>query len=608
MAFRDYTNTPSSNSSVTNGSANTTASQAIAINLPKGLKDLSKTTYRKVMFRDQELFNLITVLNRLDKPNALITAQPGSGKSAIVRELVERIDKKDPMLPTNLLNSHIYELSLSELNADNSFVGQTEKAINDVIDFATDPANHAIIFVDEFHQLFDDNSSQISKLSQALKPAMARDNFRLIGATTTGESKTILKDPAFNRRMEQVRLHTLTVFETSEILKNVLPRYEKHHHVVIKQDLIPDIVKLADMHYTKSARPDNALTLIDQASSLTAMTYNQLASKLAGTQVSVPTGTDEVTRDILETTINNHTGNAAMAAPKNLTKKLKSRVKGQDESIEDMAKQITLFRANLVPTKTPFSMLLAGPTGNGKTETARALTQLLYNDDSRMTVINMTEYQEANAINQLIGSPDGYVGSDSKRDTPFDAVFENPTQILLLDEFEKAHKEIQQLFYQILEEGFIEDRRGRRIDFSKSILIFTSNAETKKAVAGIGFATNNDTSVSKRSELIASLSDYIPDALLNRMTKIYAYNAISKEQYKEIIRLKFNKLVDDMLDNNPDLNVSHDTLTDEILDKWVDETYNPKLNGRPAKHLVQSKLSEAAFTALDNNSNDIILN
>jgi len=587
-----------------------TVSQVVAQDLPKGLIDMHTDNYRPVLYRDKETFDLITVLNKADKPNALIIAKAGAGKTAIAKNLAHLIDIKDNILPDTLASAHLYELSLTAIGAGNSLVGQTEQAIEDVLDFATDPDNHAIIFIDEVHRLFEQHDQQLNQLAQALKPAMARDNFRFIGATTTGESKTVLKDPAISRRIEEVRLHDLTLFETTDIVKNALPRYRKHQNVLIADELAETIVKLADQHYFQSARPDNALTLIDQASSFKAMKYHELTAPLPDVTVSaLPDSEHTVTKDTLLETINRHTGNSAAATPKNLQKTLSKKVKGQDDAIEDIAKRITLFRSNIIPSKTPLSFFLSGPTGNGKTETAKAIVKALFNDKTRMTVMDMTEYSTPASINQLIGSPDGYVGSDSKRITPFDTIYENPTQILLLDEFEKADKEIHHLFYQILEEGYTEDRRGRHIDFSKTILIFTSNAATNESAHTVGFGLQDSTSAKNADQqaLIQSLSNYIPDALLNRMTRVYKYNPISEDNYKEILKLNYNLMVDEIIENRPDMNIMPETLTDDLLDEWAKASYDPMLNGRPAKGFVRTKLEEATLDAIMNNSNDIVV-
>ena len=599
------------NSNPTNsGNTPTTASQAIAVDLPKGLIDMHNGNYRPVLFRDKETINLITVLNKVDKPNALVIAKAGAGKTAIVKNLAHLIDIKDNILPQTLLDSHLYELSLTAIGAGNSLVGQTEKAIQDVLDFATDPNNHAIIFIDEVHQLFEQKDMQVSQLAQALKPAMARDNFRFIGATTTGESKTVLKDPAISRRIEEVRLHDLTLSETTRIVINALPRYRQHQQVLIDDELADSIVKLADQHYFQSARPDNALTLIDQAASFRAIEYHQSIRNLPDSIIpTLPASEHTVDKDTLIETINRHTGNSASSTPRNLEKTLSAKIKGQDQSIEDIAKRITLFRSNIMPSKTPLSLFLSGPTGNGKTETAKTIAKALFNDESRMTVMDMTEYSSAASINQLIGSPDGFVGSDSKRITPFDTIYENPSQILLLDEFEKANKEIHHLFYQILEEGYTEDRRGRKIDFSKSILIFTSNAATEENSHTVGFGLSSAAASQNADQraLIESLSNYIPDALLNRMTHVYKYNAISEEDYKSILALNYTKMVEEIIENRPDMNVDPNALSDDILDEWAKESYDPKLNGRPAKNFVRTKLEEATLNAIMTNSNDIVV-
>lgn len=573
-------------------------SQATQQDLPKGLQDMHATTQKNVLFRDNEMFELMAVLNKHDKPNAIIVAEPGAGKSALVEGLVALIQQKDPNIPTNLKDKHIYELSLTSLVSGSSLVGQVEQNIENLIAFATNPDNNAILFIDEAHRIAESSDPSTNKLSQSLKPLLSRSDMHIIGATTTGESKQFLSDPALMRRFETVRLKPLSVKQTESITKSVAKEQSQFHNIMIPDELIPDIVALADQYYLTSARPDNALTLLDQAASRASLTLQQATANVsASIKATMP---NQLTKNDLIKTINSHTGNSATLTPHNLADRIKTNLIGQDDAIDKISKQVILFRKHLIPTKQPLSLLLAGPTGNGKTQTVKELAKAVYHDQSKVTTIDMTNFSGPETVNTLLGSPDGYIGSDSKTPSPFDEIYQQPDRILHLEEFEKAHADVMHLFYSILEEGYIEDRRGRKIDFSHTIIIASSNAETESGEKHMGFSNIEQSPAMKRKELILSLSKFIPEALLNRFTEILVYSAISKDAYQNILEMKYESLVEQIINEHPTYTI--DKPNNEIFEQWVSDSYNPKLNGRPAEKYVKSQIENAFMEALNQNT------
>lgn len=548
-----------------------------------------------ILFRDAVTQQLMGILIGKNKPNAILVGPAGTGKTKIVEDLARRIETKDPVLPAALANCRIYELPLSNLMAGTSFRGQLEEKINLLLEFLSDPKNDAILFIDEIHQLTESANESYQKIAQILKPALARGDIRCIGATTTQEAKTLNKDPAFNRRFSRVLVDELTADQTVQILTNVKPAFIQHYKnkILIDDALMSTVVKLADEYRPAgSHRPDNALTLLDRTAGNAIVANNQLIQQLTAqnnqallqavqAQPFIP-----ITEKQLRTTAKQLMTGNALKQELSGTDELRSAltpIQGQDDILDVIVRKIFQSTLELFPKKTPMALMFAGGSGVGKTEVTKIIAKHLTN--TRPIILNMTEYISPASVNRLIGSPDGYVGSDSKQELPFDCLETNPYQIILLDEFEKAHPSVQRLFMNILSEGVLKTSRGIEIDFSRAIIIATTNAGHTEKKKHLGFGSD-ETKTESRSETVDSLSKWFDMALLNRFSEILTFHPISKDVYKNILAEKYRKEVARIKETKPRIPVL-DQIPDDKLNELTDETYLEEFGARPAERCVQ---------------------
>ena len=414
------------------------------------------------------------------------------------------------------------------------------------------PKNKAILFLDEIHQLTDTRSSQYQQIAQILKPALARGNFHCIGATTLQESTSLFKDPAFNRRFSRIIVDELTQSQTVDVLRHSLPGYLKHYNnkFSISDATIETIVPIADQYVSVgSHRPDNALTLLDRsiANEILArkIKEKELADKLSDPDPNIAQAAQQALQalssmpmiNITEAKIRNTAirmmkGNAEQEnIDFDVLRQKLCHIKGQDDVIDKILKILRNHDKGLFPSKKPTTFLFTGTSGVGKTEITKIIAETI--TGKKPIVINMTEYSHSSAINNIIGSSAGFVGSDSKTELPFDCLESNPYQIILLDEFEKGHREVQRLFMRVFDEGMLQTNRGTTIDFSKAIIIATTNAAHKEVKKTLGFGEKAP--VSKSAE-VEDLKKWFDAELINRFEYIINFNTISADTYIDIIK------------------------------------------------------------------------
>lgn len=574
----------------------------------------AKKQPKPALFRDEVIRHILGVLIAKDKPNPLMVGPAGVGKTRIVEEIARRIVEKDPVIPQELLQSTIYELPLSNIVAGSSFVGQVEEKIQGVLEFIKDPANKAILFIDEIHLLVGDNHTY-GKIAQIMKPALSRGEIKCIGATTTQEIKGFMNDPALNRRFSRIIVDEFTKGQTIELLQSVKGEYMAHYKlkVHVDDDIIPEIVALADEYRPAgSHRPDNALTLLDRSmgdaiinhaqkvidcenelhkaqadgdtvkeaalqSTLTAM-KSILTYKLAG-------------KEVRETAMNIMSG--CMKQQTLDVEKMKealSVIKGQDDICDAVILNLRRRELGIFPKKAPLSMLFAGNSGVGKTQITRIIAKELTGSDP--ITLNMTEFHSSASINRIIGSPAGYIGSESNAELPFDSLESNPYQFILLDEFEKADPAVQKLFMSVLEDGFMKTNRGSIIDFSRCVVIATTNAGHVDSSTGLGFndGTKKDNA---RKETAQSLSRWFNLALLGRFTEIITFHKLEKDIYREIIAAKYHREVERIIDEKPRLKSQLvPNIPDAELDEIVKETYVPEFGARPAEKAARDYIEK----------------
>lgn len=545
------------------------------INYNELFKDESPT-----LFRDSLIQQTLSCLIGMFKPNALLVGAAGVGKTKIVEDLARRIAIGDPVIPPSLRDYTIWELPLSNIVSGSGLVGDVERKTKAILEFAQNPDNKAILFIDEIHMIVGENPIY-DKIAQLMKPALARSNMKVIGATTLQESQNLIKDPAFNRRFTRLVVDEFSKEQTIEILKMMSDNMVEHYGGVVTLDdkVIQGVVEVADNYKTVGAhRPDNAISLLDRAMAdamLKQMVNNEVKGKLLTkeqmkqTARKLMTGNSEKFETDMET----------------LKSNLKA-IKGQDDIIEYLIDLIERDNLNLFPRNRPLSLLFTGNSGVGKTEIAKIIAHTLTCKEP--IILNMTEYSSASSLNRIIGAPAGYIGSDSKAELPFDILESNPYQLILLDEFEKADKSVQRLFMSAFDEGYIKTSKGKLVDFSKAIIIATTNAGYTNKSNVVGFFGNNANSSTATT---LELAQYFDIELLNRFTGILHFHPITEELFVEILCDTYKRLVKQVKETHQDIPLPK-TLANQEIKEITSKYYENAFGARPIKRVVQRYIED----------------
>lgn len=557
------------------------------------------------LFRDEVITQTISVLIGKNKPNALLVGQAGVGKTKIAEDIARRIANDDPLIPKQLKDHTIYELPLSSLVAGAGIVGELETRVTALVDFICDPKNKAILFIDEIHQLTQENSSTYEKIAQILKPALARGDMHVIGATTLQESRSFDDDPAFNRRFSRLIVDELTREQTLVILQAARGGLASHyrHQVSVSDDVLAAVTVVAD-EFAKAGhhRPDNAITLLDRAMADTVLDYNQRLAKATADQDTVALAMLQATttiptteRRVRQVAMRLMTGHArkegldVRALSMNL-----ARVRGQDSVTTRLVEALQRDDLGIFPRTTPLAWMFAGASGVGKTEVAKIIAKELTGQPP--IILNMTEYHSSAGINRIIGSPAGYVGSTSDAELPFDCLESNPYRVILLDELEKSDKSVQRLFMSALDEGYIRTSRGKVVDFSKAIVIATTNAGkevTAQKIVGFGTQTARTT-----GSLVKALGEHFDTEFLARFTEVLGFNALSAETYRDILQGSYERQRERIVEDQPrkasTLPVS---IPDYELDRLADETYLESQGARPAERAARRYIEDTLLSA-----------
>lgn len=557
-----------------------------------------------VLFRDGVIQQAIGAMLGKNKPNILLVGPAGVGKTKIAEDIAYRLSSNDTLIPDALKGYTIYELPLANIVSGSNYVGQVEEKIKAVIDFAEDPKTKVILFIDEIHQLVNESStSSYTKIAQILKPALARGLIHVISATTTQEAKDLADDPAFNRRFTKIIVDELTQEQTTEILFSAKAGFISHYKnkIQINDDTLKTVTMLADEYKPAgSHRPDNALTLLDRAigDAIITRKVQEIKARASGDQTIIQ-ALNAITiipiteRQIKTTAIRLATGNSKPEEVNynSLTDDL-SRIKGQNDILEKLTRilkehecPLYHFDATDGAKNKPETLLFIGPSGVGKTEVTKIISK--YVSGTKPIILNMTEFKASNSINRIIGAPAGYVGYDSHSELPFDTLSTNPYQVILLDEFEKCHPAVQTLFMQAFDEGYITTSRGEIIDFSRTIIIATTNAGHTTKTKKLGFSSivgSNEPEDVKTD--ISDLSKWFDIALLNRFNHQLTFHEIGEDVYKEILQNTYKRDVKRILTTHPRTQLLPE-IPDDELDQLVKDTYVPEFGARPAAATIK---------------------
>ena len=577
-----------------------------------------------VIGREEEINRVIEILNRRNKNNPVLIGEPGVGKTAIAEGLALKIS--DGTVPKKLQNKEIYLLDVASLVTNTGIRGQFEERMKQVIEEIQQRKN-IIVFIDEIHQLVGAGSAEGSMdAGNILKPALARGELHLIGATTLKEYRQIEKDAALERRFQPVQVSEPSVEAAVSILNGLKERYEKFHEVVYTEDAIKACAELSHRYIQDRFLPDKAIDLMDEAGSKMNLssTYqsteeieNRLSSiskekedalkeenyekaaELRKEEQQLESALNEPKpeeKPIVDVTLIQQLIEAKTGIPvgklqedeqqkmKLLSEKLASKVIGQQEAVNKVARAIKRSRAGLKAKNRPIgSFLFVGPTGVGKTELTKTLAEELFGMKDSMIRLDMSEYMEKHSISKIIGSPPGYVGHDEAGQLT-EKVRRNPYSIILLDEIEKAHPDIQTIFLQILEDGRLTDSQGRTVSFKDSVIIMTSNANVGHQPRVVGFGENN---AIEESNLLQALGTFFKPEFLNRFDAIIEFKALEKEHLLRITDLLLEELALTLKEQSISLQVTNDA-----KEKIVELGTHPSFGARPLRRVIQEHIED----------------
>ncbi|MBE2280694.1 MAG: ATP-dependent Clp protease ATP-binding subunit [Ignavibacteriaceae bacterium] len=614
-----------------------------------------------VIGRDEEIIRVIEILSRRKKNNPVLIGEPGVGKTAIAEGLAQKIVLDQ--VPDVLRNKTVRALDLSKLVAGSKFRGEFEERVKKLIDDLEKVERNVILFIDELHTIVG-SGAQSGELdfSNMIKPALARGELQVIGATTLNEyQKYIEKDAALERRFQPVLVNEPSVEQTVQILKGIKERYEAHHKLKIQENALIAAANLSDRYIKNRFLPDKAIDIVDEAASRVRIKYTSEPKELrdikdvikkldteresltrasqhkeaAEVKVKIEqlkeelkpieekwmkqrgTGTPEVSVSDIHEIISRMTGipitelnKEEKENLKNLEQKLHERIIGQDEAVHLVAQAIRRSRTGLKDPRRPIaSFLFLGPTGVGKTELAKALSEIVFGDEDAMIRIDMSEYMEKFAVTRLIGAPPGYIGYEEGGQLT-EKVRRKPYSVILLDELEKAHPDVFNILLQVLDDGKLTDGKGRVVDFKNTIIIATSNIGSDLILTSIGLSeaskkkSEEKPKASKegliklkdteplapnwdeiRSGIFQLLGKFFRPEFLNRLDEIIMFKALTQAEVKDIVRLVLENTTRLMRAQN--IEVEFD---ESVVTEIADISYNPQYGARPVRRAVQSEI------------------
>ena len=595
-----------------------------------------------VIGRKNEIRRIAQTLSRRKKNNPILIGEPGCGKTAIVEGLAMIIH--EGKCPRNLLDKRIVSLELTSLVAGTKYRGQFEERMKAVLDELRDN-KEIIIFIDEIHTVVGTgNSSGNLDAANIFKPALARGEVQCIGATTLDEYREkIEKDGALDRRFQKVHIEPTTLEETLQILENIKNKYEDHHKVIYSEETLKNCVILADRYITEREFPDKAIDILDEVGSKVQLDIKypkkieelkkkivdiktlkfevvqsqkyEKAAEIRDTEKKLVSDLEDkkkvweekqelnrvvVTIDDVLSVVSEITkiplsrlGTKDKKRLLNLEKNITNSVVGQSEAVEKVSKSIRRNSVGIRDSKKPIgSFIFLGPTGVGKTHLAKKLADEVFGSEDSVIRVDMSEYQEKHSMSRLIGSPPGYVGYNEGGQLT-EKIRLNPYSLVLFDEIEKAHGDVFNLMLQILDDGYVTDASGRKVNFKNTLIIMTSNIGIKQAIdfgGGIGFSTKskkNKEEEHTRSIISKALKNTFNPEFLNRLDDIITFNSLDKKSLKIIVKLELESLKNRLLEKDYIFNFGP-----SIVDHIVEVGYDEKFGARPLQRAIQTEIED----------------
>ncbi len=589
----------------------------------------------RIIGRDAEIERVIQILSRRSKNNPCLIGEPGVGKTAIAEGLALRIAQGN--VPQRLKNKEIQLLDLTSLVAGTQFRGQFESRIKGLVTEIKESGN-IILFIDEVHSLVGtgDNEGTMNA-ANILKPALSRGEVQVIGATTFNEyRKYIEKDSALERRFQPVKVGEPTVAQTIEIIAGVKDYYENHHRVVVDDDIVRKTVVLSERYITDRFLPDKAIDLLDESCACAALRnktmerfdklnddksklvqkkeeltsseeidYEALAEVNTGlaridselSKIDPDSVTSKVTEDDIAKVIELWTGIPASRIRENelsklvdLETELKKKIIGQDEAVEVLASAIKRSRCQISPRRRPASFIFVGPTGVGKTELVKVLSQQLFDTPETLIRLDMSEFMEKHSVSKIIGSPPGYVGYDEAGQVT-EKVRRRPYSVLLFDEIEKAHPDVLNILLQILDEGKVTDAHGRAVNFENTVIVMTSNAGSAKSDSALGFGKTQEDAA--KEKVMKALSEFLRPEFIARVDEVIVFNTLTKDNFVKIAELMLSEYVATLEEKH--IKFSFD---DKACEYLAEKSCNGKSGARDLRNTIRREVEEKIATAM----------
>ncbi|WP_289026241.1 ATP-dependent Clp protease ATP-binding subunit [uncultured Ruminococcus sp.] len=595
-----------------------------------------------IIGRDKEIARVIQILSRRTKNNPCLIGEPGVGKTAIAEGIALRIHSGN--VPMHLKDKQVYLLDLTSLVAGTQFRGQFESRVKGLLAEVKQEGN-IILFIDEVHNLVGaGNSEGAMNAANILKPALSRGEVQVIGATTFEEyRKYIEKDSALERRFQPVTVNEPTVDETIEVLNGIAKYYESYHRVHISPEMIRLCAVLSERYITDRFLPDKAIDLLDESCACTNLrspeieAYDKLAKKkeeleakeksiedeteinfeelaqVKGELIRLNTSLEEaqkkldevqVTADDLSKVIELWTGIPAhKIAETEFTKlahledRLKAHIIGQDEAVDSLAKAIKRTRVQLSPRRRPASFIFVGPTGVGKTELVKVLSQELFDSNDPLIRLDMTEFMEKHSVARMIGSPPGYVGYDEAGQLT-EKIRRRPYSVILFDEIEKAHPDVMNILMQILDEGKIDDAQGRTVNFENTVICMTSNAGSTDKSIGVGF-NRTDTEISKEKAM-KGLREFLRPEFISRIDEIVVFRNLTKPDFEKIAALMLDEMKQPLAEKN--ITLQYDAAA---LAAIAEEAYGKPYGARDIRRVIRQIVEDQIASLIIAHSTEI---